>query len=113
VKKFVPLASVLVLSGSLGAATLFIIPAISLLALVIWFGWLGFIFLDRVPRGRPPAWEAGEAIPWPKAGEQPAEPAPAGVVDGDATEVFAEADEPKDHSARRERAKKRKRKRRQ
>ena len=102
------------LGMALGAATLLIVPAISLLALVIWFGWLGFVFLDRVPKGRPPAWDAGTAIPWPKPGEQPAEPAPAeGVVDGDATEVFAGTDEPKDHSARRERARKRKRKRRQ
>lgn len=100
------------LGMALGASTLFIVPAISLLALMIWFSWLGFVFLDRVPRGRPPAWDAGAAIPWPKPGEQPAEPVPAeGVVDSDATEVFGE--QPRDHSARRDRARKRKRKRRQ
>jgi hypothetical protein len=102
------------LGMALGAATLFIVPAISLLALVIWIGWLGFIIIDRLPRGRPPAWDAGEAIPWPKPGEEP-EPAvatPNGVVEGDATEVFT-PNEPRDQTARRERAKKRKRKRRQ
>ena len=62
---------------------------------MIWFGWLGFMILDRMPKGRPPAWDAGEAIPWPKPGEQPTPtPAPAGgpadVVDGDASEVFPE-----------------------
>jgi hypothetical protein len=101
------------LGMALGAATLFIVPAISLLALVIWIGWLGFIIIDRLPRGRPPAWDAGEAIPWPKPGEEP-EPAvatPNGVVEGDATEVFT-PNEPRDQTARRERAKKRKRKRR-
>jgi hypothetical protein len=101
------------LGMALGAATLFIVPAISLLALVIWIGWLGFMILNRLPRGRPPAWDAGQAIPWPKAGEEP-EPAmatPNGVVEGDATEVFTPS-EPRDQTARRERAKKRKRKRR-
>jgi hypothetical protein len=98
---------------ALGASSLFIVPALSLLALMIWFGWLGFIILEKVPRGRPPAWAAGEAIPWPKAGEAP-QPAVAAeaVVDGDATEVFKEPSQPADHSARRERARKRKRKRR-
>jgi hypothetical protein len=101
------------LGMALGVSSLFIVPALSLLALMIWFGWLGFTFLDRVPKGRPPAWDSGEAMPWPKAGEEP-RPAVAaeGVVDGDATEVFDEPSESPDHSARRERARKRKRKRR-
>lgn len=100
------------LGMALGGALVVIAPQISLLAISIWIGWMGFIFLDRVPKGRPPAWEAGEAIPWPRPGEEPREATPA-VVEGDATEVFAESDEPTDHSARRERARKRKRKRRQ
>ncbi len=103
------------LGMALGVSSLFIVPALSLLALMIWFGWLGFVILDRVPRGRPPAWDAGEAIPWLKPGEEPA-PATAGpsdVVEADASEVFAGDSEPRDHSARRERARKRKRKRRQ
>lgn len=102
------------LGMALGAATLFILPAISLLALVLWVGWLGLLILDRTPRGRPPAWAAGEAIPWPKPGEEPAGTKGAAddeVVEGDADEVFDS--EPKDQSARRERARKRKRKRRQ
>lgn len=105
------------LGMALGAATLFILPAISLLALVLWFGWLGLIILDRTPRGRPPAWAAGEAVPWPKPGEEP-QSAPAAdddAVDGAADEVFEsnESNGSKDRSSRRERARKRKRKRRQ
>lgn len=103
------------LGMALGAATLFILPAISLLALVLWFGWLGLVFLDRTPRGRPRAWEVGEAVPWPKPGEEVEQAASDGddeVVEGEGEEIF-EAEEPKDHSARRERARKRKRKRRQ
>jgi hypothetical protein len=103
------------LGMALGAATLFILPAISLLALVLWVGWLGLIILDRTPRGRPPAWAAGEGIPWPKPGEEPRKLTDAAesdeIVEGDADEVFEPGT--KDQSARRERARKRKRKRRQ
>lgn len=102
------------LGMALGAATI-LFATLTLLPDTLWFLWLGLIFLGRTPRGRPPAWDAGEAIPWPRPGEEPArpEPAPAGVVNGEATEVLgAEELEPADHSARRERARKRKRKRR-
>jgi hypothetical protein len=72
--------------------------------------WLGLMFIDRIPGGpRPPAWEAGVAIPWPRPGDEPREP------EDDAPEEDAESvmqPEPQDHSARRERARKRKRKRR-
>lgn len=99
------------LGMALGGALVVIAPQLSLLAISIWMGWLGFIFLDRVPRGRPPAWEAGEAIPWPKPGEQEAEATPA-VVMGDANEAFAPDEGSADSSARRQRARKKKRKRR-
>ena len=32
---------------------------------VFWLGALGVMYLGRWPRGIPPAWAAGEAIPWP------------------------------------------------
>jgi hypothetical protein len=99
---------------ALGAAALLFIPALAFLALTLWFGWLGFIILDRVPKARPPAWDAGVAIPWPRPGDEPAkapETTNGDVVDADASEVF-EAQQAKDHSARRERARKKKRKRR-
>jgi len=101
------------LGMALAVSLVLLQPQLSLLALMIWFAWLGFLILDRVPRGRPPAWDAGEAIPWPRPGEEP-RPAVAAeaTVEGDATEVFNEPTAAQDHSARRERARKRKRKRR-
>ena len=32
---------------------------------IFWFVALGALFLDRWPGGRPPAWQTGEAHPWP------------------------------------------------
>lgn len=100
------------LGMALGVAQILIAPQLSQTALMAWFAWLGFLILDRIPRGRPPAWEAGTAIPWPRPGDQPATAPPLTdeVVEGDASEAF----EPPatDHSARRDRSNKRKRKRR-
>ena len=39
---------------------------------LVWFIYFGLVLLDRVPGGRPPAWAAGEAIPWPTPGEKAA-----------------------------------------
>ena len=39
---------------------------------LIWFIYLGLLLLGRVPGGRPPAWAAGEAVPWPTPGEKAA-----------------------------------------
>jgi hypothetical protein len=97
------------LGMALGVGTLFIVPAVSLLTITLWFAWLGLTFLDRVPKGRPPAWDAGEAVPWLRPGEEPSEPAPA-AVEGDAREIVSP--QPAERPARRDRARKRKRKRR-
>jgi hypothetical protein len=35
-----------------------------------WFLAIGVLFLGRWPGGVPPAWERGEAVPWPSAVEQ-------------------------------------------
>ncbi len=100
------------LGMALGGATILLLGQI-LIPDTLWFLWLGLIFIGRTPKGRPAAWDAAEAIPWPRPGDEPQEQRTVDdeVVDGDASEVF-EAPEPVDHSARRERAKKRKRKRR-
>lgn len=37
---------------------------------------LGFMIGGFWPRGRPPAWETGEAMPWPKGGQPQREPPP-------------------------------------
>jgi hypothetical protein len=58
--------------GSLGMA----IGVAALLLLVqftlIFFIYLGLLLLGWIPGGRPPAWAAGEAIPWPSPGEKAA-----------------------------------------
>ena len=67
---------------------------------MIWFGWLGFTILGKTPRGAPPAWDGrrGDAVAEGRASSRPRPAAAAEApVEGDATEVFAEA-EPQDHS---------------
>jgi hypothetical protein len=58
--------------GSLGMA----LGIAALLQLIqfsmLWFLYFAFLLLGWVPGGRPPAWEKGEAIPWPTAGEKAA-----------------------------------------
>jgi hypothetical protein len=34
---------------------------------LFWLPALGLMFLNRWPQGRGPAWDAGEAVPWPSA----------------------------------------------
>lgn len=89
------------------------IGRIALPGLMLWFLFLGLVILNRAPgRKRPPAWDAGEAIPWSRPGEEPVDAA-AGlddVIEGDASEIPGVGENP--NAARRERAKRRKRKRR-
>lgn len=57
--------------GSLGMA----LGAVSFIFFqfaLLWFVYLGLLLLGRVPGGRPPAWAAGEAVPWPTPGEKAA-----------------------------------------
>ena len=61
--------------GSLGMALGVIFTFAVLIGLppvltLIWFIYLGLLFVGWIPGGRPPAWTAGEAIPWPRPGEQ-------------------------------------------
>jgi hypothetical protein len=58
--------------GSLGMA----LGIATLLGLIIfalvWFIYFALLLLDRVPGGRPPAWDAGEAVALPTPGEKAA-----------------------------------------
>ncbi|HVD86989.1 MAG TPA: hypothetical protein VNB59_06235 [Solirubrobacterales bacterium] len=56
------------LGMALGVAALLLLVQFT----VIFFIYLGLLLLGKVPGGRPPAWEAGESIPWPTPGEQAA-----------------------------------------
>lgn len=70
--------------GSLGMALGIAILIGFVIFAVVWFGYLGLLLLGLLPGGRPPAWEAGEAVPWQTPGEKAAaelEP-PEGVEPG-------------------------------
>ena len=99
------------LGMALGASIIFLLQ-IALLAILCWLLYFGLMLVGRVPAGRPPAWDAGEAIPWPAPGQEPVAAAGANgdVIEGDASEIPGVAENP--NAARRERARRRKRKRR-
>ena len=76
------------LGMAVGAATVIFGPAFATLFVL----GLGFIIMGWVPGGRPPAWDAGEAIPWPAPGERRAPgPDPEEPVEGRADEIFPDA----------------------
>lgn len=54
------------LGVALGVAALLLLIQFTLL----WFLYFGLLVAGWVPGGRPPAWAAGEAIPWPTPGEK-------------------------------------------
>jgi hypothetical protein len=101
--------------GSLGmalGAISFILPTF-LPFFLVFLIYLGLVISGWLPRGRPPAWEAGEAVPWPSPGERMAEemePGEGDAVDAEGREVTAQSDPA---NPPRERGERRKRKRRQ
>ncbi len=75
--------------GSLGAA-LGVASFVFSQYMPLWFIYLGLLIGGWTPRGRPPAWAAGKAIPWPTPGERAAESLQGEggeTIDGQATEV--------------------------
>jgi hypothetical protein len=85
--------------GIVFIAALLLIPSLGPIGIVIWFAVLGLMLAGWWVRSLPPAWAAGEAIPWPRPGEPPpgqprGEPAP-GTVEGSGREV-SEAPLPED-----------------
>jgi hypothetical protein len=56
------------------------------LVLTFWLIAIGFLFFGLWPRGRPPAWETGQALPWPSTRRL-------AVENEDEEEEAAEADE--------------------
>jgi hypothetical protein len=58
--------------GSLGMALgIAILIGLVILA-IVWFFYLGLLYLGFIPGGKPPAWEEGEAVPWQTPGEKAA-----------------------------------------
>ena len=59
--------------------------------LVLWFAIIGLMLAGLWPRPLPPAWAAGEAIPWQSRaddlGPAPAEGGPGGTVEGSGREI--------------------------
>jgi hypothetical protein len=53
---------------ALGVAALLLLVQFTL----IWFVYFGLLLIDKLPGGRPPAWAAGEAVPWPTPGQKAA-----------------------------------------
>ena len=95
--------------GVLGIAmgVMLILPlGIQPLLQLFWLGALGLLFLGRWPgRARGPAWDTGEAIPWPSAADRLAPP-------GEAADEEAPPPEPAEQPAPRPASRKRKKKRR-
>jgi hypothetical protein len=90
----------------IGGAQLQIVPA-------FWMVMAGILLIGKWPGGDPPAWEAGEARPWPSAAEQRAarqagaKPAAAGAAAGGDGSIPAEPARPAEsRSARRRKRRK-------
>jgi len=69
-----------ILGAIAGALVVFQLAGISAVVQAFWLGALGALFLGRWPGGRGPAWETGEADPWPTAAQRRAELAGEGPV---------------------------------
>jgi hypothetical protein len=63
---------------------------------LIWIIYLGLLIAGWIPRGRPPAWAAGEAIPWPTPGERVAEQMSGEGGEGEGDDSSAVETEPAD-----------------
>jgi hypothetical protein len=64
---------------AIGAASIFGLFQLG----IIWFLYFGLLVAGWLPGGRPPAWEAGEAVPWPSPGERAAAELEESSEDGD------------------------------
>lgn len=79
--------------GSLGmavAVSLILLGPFGPFATMLWFIAFGMMALRESTL--PPAWGAGVAVPWPTPGQAAAEDLDPDILDGEATEVSAEAE---------------------
>lgn len=84
--------------GSLGMALGIAVVIGFVILAVVWFLYLGLLYLGKLPGGKPPAWDAGEAIPWPTPGEKAA-----AELEPSEAEEAAEAGEPSEKRKRKQR----------
>ncbi len=80
------------LGMALGVAALLLLVQFSL----IFFLYFGLLLIGKIPGGRPPAWAAGEAVPWPSPGEKMAaqmEPSDPNAIDVEALEAEQEEEQ--------------------
>lgn len=82
------------------AGALYVIPFLGgpQIIQLFWLAAVGVLFLDKWPGGRGPAWQTGQAIPWPSAAEQRVEierrrAEREGAAAGEGDEADAETDE--------------------
>jgi hypothetical protein len=77
--------------GMIFLVFLLLIPALGPVGVVLWFAIVGLMLAGWWPRPRPPAWAAGEAIPWPRPREDIGPPleerGPSGTVEGTGREI--------------------------
>jgi hypothetical protein len=59
-----------ILGAIAGALVVFQLAGVSAVIQAFWLGALGALLLGRWPGGRGPAWESGEAEPWPTAAQR-------------------------------------------
>jgi hypothetical protein len=81
------------LGMALGVAALLLIVQFT----AIFFLYFALLLIGKLPGGRPPAWAAGEAVPWPTPGEKMAaemEPPDPDAIDVDAVEEDEEPPPP-------------------
>ncbi len=94
--------------GSLGdSARCRVDPFLFFQFVLLWFVYLALLLFGKVPGGRPPAWAAGEAIPWPTPGEKASAALSAGNGDGPAAGADSEAPSPEQQNGERRKRKQR------
>ena len=60
---------------------------VAFVGLAFWFAYIGFLIGGWLKDDRPPAWDAGKAIPWPPPEPRGGRKDLPGVVEGDGTEI--------------------------
>jgi hypothetical protein len=82
--------------GTLGMALGVSLLFLGFIGVLVFILALGILFAGWWPGGRPPAWEAGKAIPWPRPGEEPDETGAQEPAEPSAEPAQPRSDQPAD-----------------